>query len=159
MEIGISDNLIASSLLRSYGNTRKIPVVTLDNVCKERHLKGPYVVKADVQGAELHVLDGAKNLLKDTELVILEVSFFSVTAAHPDFYDVIDYMMKRGFVVYEIFGGHNRPLDGARAQADIAFVKKNGRFRASHAWGTREQISEFHRLTERKSKSRKIQGV
>ena len=56
MEIGISDNLIASSLLRSYGNTRKIPVVTLDNVCKERHLKGPYVVKADVQGAELHVV-------------------------------------------------------------------------------------------------------
>lgn len=148
MEIGISENLIASSLLRSHGERRKVPVVTLDKVCKERRLNGPFVVKADVQGAELHVLDGANTVLKDTELVILEVSFFSVSGAHPDFYDVIDYMMKRGFVVYEIFGGHNRPLDGARAQADIAFVKKEGRFRTSRAWGTPEQIAEFNRLTE-----------
>jgi len=156
MEIGVSDNLIASSLLRSYGEKRKIPVVTLDNVCKERRLNGPYVVKIDVQGAELHVLDGTNTVLKDTELVILEVSFYRTSAAHPDFYDVINYMMKRGFVVYEIFGGHNRPLDGARAQADIAFVKKEGRFRTSNAWGTPEQIAEFHRLTMIKDKSRKM---
>lgn len=147
MEIGVTPDLAGSSLLLSKGEKREVPVVTLDGICRERSLKGPYVVKADVQGAELQVLDGASSTLKDAELVILEVSFFRFQDGFPAFYDVIYYMKKCGFVAYEVFGGHNRPLDGARAQADIAFVKEDGRFRGSHAWATPEQKSEFYRLT------------
>ena len=40
--------------------------------------------------------------------------------------DVVSYMKGKGFAIYEIFSGHNRPFDGARAQADIAFVKEKG---------------------------------
>jgi FkbM family methyltransferase len=146
MEIGISADLQGSSLLRSKGDKRNIPVVTLDGICSERRLSAPYVVKVDVQGAELQVLAGAVSTLQDAELVILEVSFFHFTDAFPDFYDVVDYMKQRGFVVYEVFGGHNRPLDGARGQADIAFVKECGEFRESHQWATPEQVAEFERL-------------
>ena len=113
-------------------------------------MKGLYIVKVDVQGAELQVLDGASTTLKDAELVILEVSFFRFADGFPEFYDVIDYMKKRGFVAYEVFGGHNRPLDGARTQVDIAFVKEDGRFRSSHVWATPEQRSEFDRLTRKR---------
>ena len=52
----------------------------------------------------------------------------------PDIYDVVRYMKEKGFAIYEIFSGHNRPLDGARAQADIAFVRDNGMFRKNHQW-------------------------
>jgi len=31
---------------------------------------------------------------------------------------------------------------------DVAFVKENGRFRATHAWATPEQTAEWRRLTE-----------
>jgi len=48
-------------------------------------------------------------------------------------------MKDRGFVVYDIFGGHNRPLDGALGQIDMAFVKENWQFRKSHFYATREQ--------------------
>ncbi|MCK4792752.1 MAG: FkbM family methyltransferase, partial [Desulfobacteraceae bacterium] len=38
------------------GIVRTIPAITLDEVCKERELRGPYLIKVDVQGAELDVL-------------------------------------------------------------------------------------------------------
>jgi FkbM family methyltransferase len=113
---------------------RVIPMVRLDDVCKQKGMVGPYLLKVDVQGAELLVLEGAEKILSECDLVILEVSFFNFRPNFPDLYDVINYMKDKGFVVYEIYGGHNRPLDGARAQADIAFVKDHGIFRKSHKW-------------------------
>jgi hypothetical protein len=41
-------------------------------------------------------------------------------------------MKDRGFVVYDICGFVQRPLDGALAQVDLAFVKENGHFRKCH---------------------------
>jgi FkbM family methyltransferase len=149
IEIGVSSDLVGSSLLQSGGEKRQVLVVTLDGICQEKGLKGPYLVKIDVQGAELDVLDGATTVLKETDVVILEVSFFHFADGYPEFYDVIDYMKKHEFVAYEIFGGHNRPLDGARAQVDIAFVKQSGKFRESHTWATPGQTLEFHRLSQR----------
>lgn len=115
---------------------RKISLVKLDDVCKEKNLQGPYVLKVDVQGAELLVLEGAAGILDGCELIVLEVSFFNFRPDMPDIYDVINYMKNKGFVVYEIYGGHNRPLDGARAQTDIAFVKEKGMFRKIQQWSS-----------------------
>ena len=39
-----------------------------------------------------------------------------------------------GYVVYDIIGGINRPLDLALGQKDLVFVKENGVFRKSHGW-------------------------
>jgi FkbM family methyltransferase len=122
---------------------RTVPVVTLDGLCAQRKLPGPYLIKVDTQGSELAVLDGAASILGETELVILEVSLFHFTPETPDCFDVFEYMKRRGFVVYDVFGGHNRPLDGARAQFDAAFVKEDGMFRHSHAWIKPEQASQM----------------
>jgi FkbM family methyltransferase len=40
------------------GVPRDVTVVTIDQVCAEKGLKGPYLLKLDVQGAELQVLEG-----------------------------------------------------------------------------------------------------
>ncbi len=122
---------------------RSVPVVTLDSLCAERNLVRPYLIKADTQGSELMVLDGAQAVLEDAELVILEVSLFHFTSDTPECFEILHYMKRRGFVVYDVFGGHNRPLDGARAQFDVAFVKEHGMFRESHAWITPEQAAEL----------------
>jgi len=116
---------------------RTVPVVTLDELCTKTNLSGPYLIKADVEGAELEVLDGARRILAETELIFLEVSFFEFFAGAPQFYDVVQYMKDRGFVVYDIVSGFQRPLDGALAQTDVAFVKENGMFRKSHAYEVR----------------------
>lgn len=132
--------LEGSSLLRERADTggivtREVPMVTVDDVCDEHGLKGPYLIKVDVQGGELEVMSGAKRKLAETEVVILEVSLFQFVERGPELHDVVAFMKDLGFVTYDIFGGHTRPLDGALGQVDMAFVKERGRFRRSHVYG------------------------
>lgn len=138
--INVHPDLTGSSVFKVvednhvYGIPREVPAVTIDDLCNERNLRGPYLIKADVQGAELKVLDGARKVLEDTELVILEVSLFQFFKGGPQFYDVVSYMKDHGFVVYDIFNCTIRPFDGALAHIDIVFVKENGRFRKNHCY-------------------------
>lgn len=143
--IHVHDDLVSSSALHEIegshvdGRPREVPVITLDGLCQEKGLRGPFMLKIDVQGAELNVLDGATGILEDTEIVVLEVSLFKTMSTNPEFYDVVQYMKERGFVTYDIFNFALRPLDGALSQVDIAFVKENGQFRKNHAYATPEQ--------------------
>jgi FkbM family methyltransferase len=144
-----TDQLYCSSLFRETegeavdGVPREVPMVTIDELCAERKLAGPYVLKIDVQGAELRVLDGAKRTLTQSEVVILEVTLFGTMIGGPQFADVVKYMQERGFVVYDIWGMLYRPLDGALAQIDIAFVRKHSALRENQAFATPEQRKNF----------------
>lgn len=125
------------------GVPREVPLVTLDDVCTEKKLAGPYLIKVDVQGAELRVLAGATRILESTEVVILETSLFGFTVGGPQLFDVVKRMKELGFVAYDLYGLHYRPLDGALAQIDLVFVREAGRFRKSHAYATAQQRQEL----------------
>jgi FkbM family methyltransferase len=124
---------------------RTVPVVPLDDAVRDAGLAGPYVVKVDVEGGELDVLAGASAVLEEADAVLLEVSLFQLNEGAPQFGDVVRWMHERGWVVYDLYDGHLRPLDGALAQVDVAFVKADGRFRASHAYATPEQADALYR--------------
>ena len=140
-----SDSLHSSSLLKEVegasvdGVPREVRVATIDQVCAEKGLKGPYLIKLDVQGAELQALAGARETLKETEAIHLEVTLFGTFLGGPQLYDVVARMKELGFVVYDIHNFLYRPLDGALSQADLLFVQEHGRFRQSHAFATPEQ--------------------
>jgi hypothetical protein len=53
-------------------------------------------------------------------------------------------MKERGFVVYDFYGGHLRLLDGALAMVNMAFVREDGAFRASHEFASEEQAREMY---------------
>ena len=123
---------------------RSVPVITLDELVAERGTAGPYVVKVDVEGAELEVLGGAGGVLAEAELVLLEVSLFQLVPEAPLLHDVVAWMHEHGFVVAALYNGHNRPLDGQLAQIDIAFVPQDGRFRREHAYATPAQADALY---------------
>lgn len=125
------------------GELRKVKLLKLDDIVVDKNLKGPYLLKVDVQGAELDVLDGCTNILKDTEAVSLEVSLFKFMKNSPDFYEVVDYMKQKGFVAYDIELAWNRPLDNALGQLNMIFVKENGQFRQSHAYAAKSQLDSL----------------
>jgi FkbM family methyltransferase len=141
-EINIKDDKVGSSLLeesdqgKTGGTLRKIPVHNLKDLAVQySFLKYKHILlKVDVQGFELEVLEGAGDFLSNIDVVILEVSFYKFLKGCPEFFEIMEYMKKRGFVVYDIFGGINRPLDNALAQKDFVFVKEHGSLRASHKW-------------------------
>ena len=139
-----------SSVLGSWigdrdGETREVDVVRVDDAVRERSLRGPYVLKVDVEGAELAVLDGAEAMLAETEVVLLEVRLFELVPGGAQLHDVIPYMKERGFVAYDLFGGALRLSDGALAVSNIAFVREDGRFRSDQAFGSPEQVDRMAR--------------
>ena len=150
--LNVHPDLVGSSLFLEKEDTnvngvpRTVKAVTLDRIVRERGLKPPYLVKVDVQGSELEVLEGAKEIVADFGLVILETSFYEFFKGGPQMHDVVAYMKSNGFMVYDIFGLSHRPLDGALAQANFVFVKEDGPLRANHHYATPDQRAQ---LTER----------
>jgi len=122
------------------GTTRTVPVTTVDRSVLDHKLRGPYLLKADVQGAELAVVEGAAATLAATELVVLEVSLFDFfLGAAPQLEDLVAAMGARGFVAWDLFGMGYRPIDGALAQVDMAFVRRDGMFRRIQQYATEAQ--------------------
>ncbi|HEY9076189.1 MAG TPA: FkbM family methyltransferase [Anaerolineaceae bacterium] len=141
----VHPDLVGSSLLRegddieTNGAPRRVPAVRLDDLAQQYKLQPPFLLKLDVQGAELEVLAGGEQTLAQAEYVILETVLFRFFENGAIFDEVIHYMKTRGFSVYEIFEPGFRLLDGAMSQVDLAFVKTDGRFRQSQAYATPEQ--------------------
>jgi FkbM family methyltransferase len=122
------------------GHEITVPVVRIDDIIKEKQLTGPYLIKVDVQGAELAALDGAQQALLEAEVIVLEVSLFEFMVGAPQLYEVVSYMKEHGCVAYDIIPGWNRPLDNALGQIDIVFVKDKGMFRRDHSYSTIKQM-------------------
>jgi len=118
------------------GKQRHVPVLTLNKLGHIYNWQqfSKILLKVDVQGFELEVLKGANGILPNVDVIILEVSLFKFLKNAPDFHEVVDYMKTIGYVVYDIIGGINRPLDFSLGQVDLVFVKESGSLRQSHRW-------------------------
>jgi FkbM family methyltransferase len=145
----VHEDLAGSSVFRESdgpeadGKAREVEGIPLDRICLQRKTNGPYLIKIDTQGSEVDVISGAEEILKETELILMEACLFEFHIGGPQLHDVIFFMAERGFVVYDIFGRSYRPADGALAQVDLAFVKGSGFFRKSHAYTTSAQRREM----------------
>ena len=87
------------------------------------------------------------------------MSLYKFFKGGPDYYDIVIFMRSRGFVVYDIFGLHYRPLDNALSQVDMVFVKEKGLFRKNHFYATKEQREKLNERFELSRKNRMIQTV
>ena len=125
------------------GDEREVPMITVADAVTSKGMQGPFLLKIDVQGAELDIMEGAKPIIDDLEVVILEASLFRLFINGPQFFDILKYMNDIDYSVYDIFGGHFRPLDNSLGQVDLVFVKENGRFRHDHSWANRQQREEL----------------
>jgi FkbM family methyltransferase len=146
IDINVHPDLVGSSLYLENedsnvnGVSRKIPMKSLNSFIDKYKLTDySILLKIDVQGAEKDVLEGTTKLFNNIDIIILEVSLFDFFNNHISFFDIIDYMKKYNYVVYDIFDFLYRPLDSALAQIDIAFVKENSKFRQNHIFATKEQ--------------------
>jgi len=149
--LNVHDILSGSSIMRETdgaaadGKPREVPTVALDALVKEKKLAGPFLVKLDTQGAELLVLAGAVETLKQTEAVVVEVSLFKFLVGGPQLHDVVGWMHEHGFHAYDIYGGAQRPLDGSLAQVDVVFAREDGFLRKHHNFATPEQRAKINK--------------
>lgn len=95
---------------------------TLDKVA-EKHQGKIGLLKIDVQGAELEVLKGGRDLLSRTEFAWIEVSFKELYHQSPLFSDIVSFMESQGFMMINILPGF-KSKSGELLQADCLFKKR-----------------------------------
>lgn len=97
-------------------------------------LLGPLLIKADVQGYEIDVLQGATSCLDRTEIILLELSFRRLYEGSPLAHDVIGWLGERGFRIYDICSYVQRGRDTELLQADVVFVRDGSIAFANEDW-------------------------
>ena len=107
----------------------KVPVQTLDNLVEKHQLEGPFLLKLDVEGAELEVLKGAAKTVSNCEAIIAEASILPKYKGGPEFADLVCLLKEHGFSVFDIAAGTNDGRNGRLQQVDLIFVKTTAPFR------------------------------
>lgn len=74
---------------------RTIETVTLDDSVADHQMKAPFLLKVDVDGFEMAVLEGATKTLTETAVLVIEAVFMRVS-------EIDAYMTARGFEIYDI---------------------------------------------------------
>ena len=116
-------------------SARRLKMRTLDEiVAKSPMLKEPFLLKLDVQGAELDVLRGATNTVRRTEFVMLEVPIIAYNAGAPNLLAVLSFMDSVGFVPFDVCS-LIRIAGNDLCQMDMIFVRKTSASRRTLAPG------------------------
>ncbi len=99
-----------------------VPVRTLDSLVAERALEGPFAIKLDTHGYEVQILEGARETLKRTVLLIIESYNFRLSPQTLLAHEMCAYLAERGFRCIDLCDPLYRPRDGALWQMDLFFA-------------------------------------
>lgn len=89
---------------------------TLDCIVSKNNYPLPQLIKIDVQGAELNILKGAENTIKNCNYLIIELQHEEYNLGAPKINDTIHYLSSLGFtLITKMF---NNGVDG-----DYLFIK------------------------------------
>lgn len=94
-----SSDLCGQIIKEKTPNSVKVYLRKLDNFCKDYAIHSIDLLKLDVEGNELDVLDGAKNLLEQNlvKAILLECDFNPQDTQHSYFIDVFNYLKNKNF--------------------------------------------------------------
>ncbi|WP_250632754.1 FkbM family methyltransferase [Rhodoflexus caldus] len=113
MEEATSDNLI------------KVPVTSIDHEVAQRKLQPPYLIKLDTHGYEVPILEGARETLRHTNLIVMEVYNFQIAKNSLRFWEMCAYMEKLGFLPIDMADFTHRKKDNSFWQMDIFFARSD----------------------------------
>ena len=95
----------------------------LDDYANTIRLLSKVLLKIDVQGYEVEVLQGGRRLLKHVDYVLVEVSYAHLYKHQATFEDVYSLLRQSGFSYTGNWGQLSSPVDGAILQGDALFAR------------------------------------
>lgn len=100
----------------------EVPMVTIDNEIEKRNLRPPYVIKLDTHGFEVPILEGARETIKQSSLIIVECYNYKVTSNSLRYFEMCSYMKELGFLTVELVDFVLRDHDSSFWQMDAFFI-------------------------------------
>jgi FkbM family methyltransferase len=82
------------------------------------------LIKIDVQGSEIDIINGGLDIIKESKGILMEVSLMEYNQNAPTKEFVYEYMDNLGFKPVELIGNINHPLTYELIQQDILFLNK-----------------------------------
>ena len=82
------------------------------------------LIKIDVQGSEIDIINGGLDIIKEAKGILMEVSLMEYNQNAPTKDFVYEYMDNLGFKPVELIGNINHPLTYELIQQDILFLNK-----------------------------------
>ena len=131
--LGETNSGIRTAGSKSEGESIEVPLRTLDSLLGEKMNFSPDFLKLDLQGFELHALRGAKNCMRNFEVILLEISIIRIGDV-PVFREVDCFMEEQGYKIYDLIPQYYRPLDGALWQIDAFYVREGSPLISSREW-------------------------
>ena len=120
------DNLFGGTVDKTGSvNSTEVKMIRLDDVLKEKKIVGPFLLKLDTHGFEVPIIEGAKELLEFTEVLIIEVYNHKITENSIKFYQICTLLDELGFYPIDLAEPTLRPYDNSFWQMDLVFVKKS----------------------------------
>jgi FkbM family methyltransferase len=101
------------------------PCTTIDAEVVEHGLNGPYLLKLDTHGFEVPILDGARDTLQNTHTIVMETYNFHLNESSLTFWEMCEFLLKRGFRPIDLLEPIYRPKDSAFWQVDIVFARSD----------------------------------
>lgn len=100
----------------------QLPSTSIDLEIAERRLQPPFAIKLDTAGFEVPILEGAKEALKDTHLLVIETYNFRLRDGVLRFHEMVDYLEDRGLRCVDLCCPLFRLGDRALWQVDLLFI-------------------------------------
>jgi FkbM family methyltransferase len=126
LKLGITS--AQNSFLTEYGKFIKgeilVPVKTLDELYSGVNLSNT-LLKIDVQGYEIKVLDGAAKILNRLDFVLVEVSLDDLFEGGIQIDEIWSFLKEKGFIYNRIIDQYKDPSTRQILQMDVLFQRKS----------------------------------
>ena len=124
-----------SSVLSVCGATaQNKPMATIDTLIKKGRCAPPELLKLDVQGYEIEVLEGWHLGFEHCQIIQCEVSLIPIVQGAPLLHELVAYLHRRGFVMFDVDELIRAASDGAIWQLDALFCRVDSPILINRSW-------------------------
>ena len=106
-------------------SSMEVPSTSIDDSLKGLKKASPYMLKLDTHGYEADILEGAREILKETAICIIETYNYKISPDCLLFWELCAYLHERGFRPIDVVDVLHRTHDNTLWQMDIFFVRSD----------------------------------